>query len=143
MAQTIYEKIGGEDGVRRLTRRFYTLMDELPVAAACRAVHPPSMAGSEQKLFEYLTGWLGGPSLYTDKHGHPMLRARHLPFPIGPEEIEGWLTCFAYAWAEVAADIPERDIVMRKVVELGHHMRNKAEAPTPLTRIDQNVTSAS
>lgn len=135
MAQTIYEQIGGEEGIRRLTRRFYTLMDELPVAAACRAVHGPSLAGAEQKLFDYLTGWLGGPPLYTDKHGHPMLRARHLPFAIGEAEIEGWLTCFAYAWAEVAADLPARDLVMRKVVELAHHMRNKDVEPV------QKVTS--
>ena len=48
---TAYARIGGEDGVRRLVRRFYELMDTLPEAASCRALHPPSLAGSEEKLF--------------------------------------------------------------------------------------------
>jgi len=86
---TAYARIGGEDGVRRLVHRFYELMDTLPEAAACRAIHPPSLAGSEEKLFLYLTGWLGGPPLFTDRYGHPMLRRRHLHAPIAGPEIEG------------------------------------------------------
>ncbi|PWR17998.1 group II truncated hemoglobin [Zavarzinia compransoris] len=125
MAQTAYEQIGGEAGVRRLARLFYETMDFLPQAAACRAIHPADLSGSEQKFFEFMSGWLGGPELYVAKYGHPRLRMRHFPAPIGPEERDGWLLCFATAWAEVAAAIPLRDLVMRRVVELAHHMQNR------------------
>ena len=74
---TLYEAIGGDAAVRALTRRFYALMDPMPEAARCRAIHPPDLSGSEDKLYEYLSGWLGGPPLYTEKRGHPMLRRRH------------------------------------------------------------------
>lgn len=124
MQQTPYEQIGGEAGVRLLARRMYEAMDILPQAAACRAIHPADMTRAEEKFFEFMAGWLGGPPLYTSKYGHPMLRRRHLHAPIGPEEREGWLLCFATAWAEVAAKAPSRDFVMRKVVELAHHMEN-------------------
>ncbi|MDD3444623.1 MAG: group II truncated hemoglobin [Zavarzinia sp.] len=124
MQQTAYEQIGGDAGVRKVARLMYEAMEILPQAAACRAIHPKDLSGAEQKFYEYLSGWLGGPPLYTDKYGHPMLRRRHLPAPIGPEEREGWLLCFATAWAEVAADAPLRDLVMRKVVELAYHMQN-------------------
>jgi hemoglobin len=122
---TIYDRIGGEEGLRRLTGRFYALMDALPEAAACRAIHPPSLAGSEQKLFEYLSGWLGGPQLFVERRGPPMLRARHLPAPIGPQEIEGWLLCFRRAAAETIAEAAIRDAILPQIERLAHHMRNR------------------
>ena len=125
---TPYLRIGGEDGVRRLVRRFYQLMDELPEAAACRAIHPPSLARSEQKLFEYLTGWLGGPPLFVEKHGPPMLRLRHLQAPIDTPEIAGWLACFRQAWQDTVADPALGALVLPQVEGLALHMRNRAPA---------------
>ena len=55
---TPYDRIGGEAGLRRMTQRMYALMDTLPEAAAVRAQHPDTLEGSEQKLFEFLSGWL-------------------------------------------------------------------------------------
>jgi len=121
---TLYALIGGEAGVKRLTRRFYQLMDELPQAKACRDIHPKDLAGSEEKLFEYLTGWLGGPPLYVEKRGPPMLRARHLPAKIGAEEISGWLACFHQAWAETNPDPRLTEIVLPRVEALAQHMHN-------------------
>ena len=78
-----YERLGGEQAVRRLVDRFYDLMDTLPEAAGIRALHPEDLTDSREKLFMFLSGWLGGPPLYQMQYGHPRLRARHLPFPIG------------------------------------------------------------
>lgn len=122
----LYDLVGGEATVRRLVKRFYALMDEDPAAKACRAIHPPSLERSEQKLFEYLTGWLGGPPLYIEKYGHPMLRRRHFVAPIGPEEREGWLLCFRTALAETVEDPLLRDAIMKPVHQLAMHMQNKA-----------------
>jgi hemoglobin len=124
---TPYERIGGEAGVRRLTRRFYALMDELPEAAAVRAIHGPSLEGSEQKLFEYLSGWLGGPPLFTEKYGHPMLRRRHFAAPIGSAERDAWLLCFRRAFAETVVDEALAAAILPQVEALAEHMRNKAE----------------
>ena len=122
---TIYDRIGGEAGVRRLTGRFYALMDDLPEAAACRAIHPPSLAQSEQKLFEFLTGWFGGPQLFVERRGAPMLRQRHMIAEIGAAETEGWLLCFRRALAETIADAGIRDAILPQVEKLAHHMRNR------------------
>lgn len=128
-AATPYDRLGGEAGVRRLVARFYLLMDTLPEAAACRAIHPPSLAAAERKLFEYLSGWLGGPPLFTDKYGPPMLRRRHLHAPIAEAEIEGWLACFRRAWAETVADRSLDAPVLPRVEALARHMRNRAGQP--------------
>ena len=119
-----YVTIGGEAGVRRLTQRFYALMDELPEAAACRAIHPPSLAGSEQKLFEYLSGWLGGPPLFTDRYGPPMLRRRHLHAKIDTEAAIGWLLCFHQAWAETVTDPELGAVLLPQITKLAQHMVN-------------------
>ncbi len=122
---TLYEAIGGLATIRLLTARFYLLMDTLPEAARCRAIHPSDMSGSEQKLTEYLSGWLGGPPLYTDKYGHPRLRSRHLGAAIGTAEVEEWLLCFHRAMDETIADANLRAAIREPVEKLAHHMRNK------------------
>ncbi len=124
-AVTPYEAFGGEAFVRSLCARFYVLMDTLPEAAACRAVHPSSLVRAEEKLFEYLTGWLGGPPLYTDKYGHPRLRQRHFVAPIGKAEVEGWLACFHQVWSELAPTLPLADEILAKIDALGWHMANR------------------
>lgn len=122
---TLYEAIGGDTAVRALVHRFYELMDTLPEAARCRAIHPADLSGSEDKLYEYLTGWLGGPPLYTDKRGHPMLRRRHFAAAIGPAERDEWLVCFVRALEETVPSEGLRKIILEPVTRLAHHMQNQ------------------
>ena len=117
--------LGGEQGVRRLTQRFYALMDTLPEAWTIRQLHPASLAGSERKLFEFLSGWLGGPDLYVRKHGHPRLRARHLPFPIASRERDEWMMCMRMACEEVVTDETVRRKLLEALAGLADHMRNR------------------
>lgn len=122
---TLYEAIGGDAAIRKLVARFYAVMDSDPNAARCRAAHPPSLARAEEKLYEYLTGYLGGPPLYTDKYGHPRLRSRHFTASIGPREVEEWLYCFRIA-ADDAIEHPKlRAIVWEPIERLAHHMQNQ------------------
>ncbi|MDH5546017.1 MAG: group II truncated hemoglobin [Gammaproteobacteria bacterium] len=92
-----YELLGGEPAVRRLVDRFYQLMDEQPETFGIRKMHAEDLASAREKLFEFLSGWLGGPPLFVKKYGHPRLRARHLPFSIGKEERDQWLMCMNQA----------------------------------------------
>ena len=78
-----YEQLGGSEGLREIVDRFYDLMAELPEAKGILSLHPEDLTESRDKLFKFLSGLYGGPSLYIQEYGHPMLRARHLPFPIG------------------------------------------------------------
>ncbi|MGO4355939.1 group II truncated hemoglobin [Rhizobium sp. RAF36] len=124
-AITLYQAIGGDETVKALAHRFYQLMDTLPEARHVRAVHPPSLTGSEEKFYEYLTGYLGGPPLYTDKRGHPRLRSRHFVAEIGPVERDEWLLCFRQAMDETIANPKLRDIIWPPIERLAFHMQNK------------------
>jgi len=109
---TPYDLIGGDAKVRELVDRFYDLMDFEPAYQQLRRVHGSSLESAREKLYLFLSGWLGGPPLYTDRYGHPMLRARHLPFAIGTEERDQWMACMVQAMEEV--ELPQE---LRKALE--------------------------
>lgn len=95
-----YDLLGGEPAVRALVDHFYDLMDLEPRFKELRELHPTDLAGSRDKLFWFLCGWLGGPNHFIDRFGHPRLRARHLPFRIGIRERDQWMDCMKTAMAE-------------------------------------------
>jgi hemoglobin len=103
--QTPYEQVGGDAKVRALVERFYALMDGEPEFSGIRKLHPATLEGSTDKLYMYLSGWLGGPQLFVEKFGHPMLRARHLPYAIGNAERDQWMACMVRAMEE--CEVPE------------------------------------
>jgi hemoglobin len=123
--RTPYELIGGETAVRRLIDRFYDLMDETPEYYVIRKLHPQDLSGSREKLFMFLSGWLGGPPLYMEKHGHPMLRARHLPFAIGIAERDAWLACMKQAMEECELDAELRKWLLQALSGTADWMRNR------------------
>ncbi|MFM1891735.1 MAG: hemoglobin [Pseudomonadota bacterium] len=125
---TPYEALGGESGVRQLVDRFYDYMDSLPEAAKIRALHAKSLRGSREKLFLFLSGWLGGPDLYTPKFGHPRLRRRHLPFPIGREERDQWMLCMVRALHDMQLPEAVSQQLEQAFWRTADHMRNQPEA---------------
>ncbi len=125
MIETPYQQIGGDAKVRALIDRFYDLMDTVPEYYVIRKLHPADLAGSRNKLYLFLTGWLGGPPLYTDKFGHPMLRARHLPFAIGIAERDAWMACMAQAMEDVIADEKLRAWLLEQLFKTADWMRNR------------------
>lgn len=126
---THYERIGGEEKIRALVTRFYDHMDELPETYGIRKLHAEDLSGSRQKLYDFLTGWMGGPQLYVEKHGHPMLRRRHLPFPIGNSERDQWMYCMRLALNEVVEDEKLRAELLQAFTKVADHMRNQSPQP--------------
>jgi len=120
---TPYEAIGGAQPVRDLVEAFYDRIDaESP---DLRAMLPRDDSGSRQKLFEFMSGWLGGPNLYAEKRGHPKLRMRHLPFSIGGDEAEEWMRCMRLAMDDVEVTGDLRAFMDTRLGELSDHMRNQ------------------
>ena len=122
-----YALMGGELVVRSLVDAFYDQMDADPDFFGIRKLHPPSLTGSRDKLFMFLSGWLGGPPLYVNTHGHPKLRARHLPFAIGEAERDQWLACMQQAMERIGIEPDLRAQLMASFANTADWMRNKAE----------------
>ncbi|MFZ3017831.1 MAG: group II truncated hemoglobin [Gallionella sp.] len=123
---THYERIGGEAQIRALVHRFYELMNELPEAYGIRKMHAESLAGASDKLFKFLSGWMGGPQLFVQEFGEPFLRRRHFPFAIGESEREQWMLCMDLALNDVVADTELRRELSTAFAKLADHMRNRA-----------------
>ncbi|MEX0796473.1 MAG: group II truncated hemoglobin [Acidimicrobiia bacterium] len=122
-AETPFVEIGGLEEVRLLVEEFYDIIEaESP---SLREMLPRSTTGSRLKLYEFMSGWLGGPQLYQNKRGHPRLRMRHFPFSIGDEEAAEWMRCMIKAMT--ARELPEQltAFLTERLNETALHLRNQ------------------
>ena len=108
-AVTPYQRIGGGAAVRALVDRFYDLMDLEPSYADLRRVHGNDLANARDKLTWFLSGWLGGPPLYAERHGPPRLRRAHAAFAIDAAARDAWMACMDQALGAVVRDPGLRD----------------------------------
>ncbi len=120
-----YERIGSEGGLWKLVNTFYDNMDTLLEAKTIRDLHPKDMRSTREKLFMFLSGWLGGPDRYIAAFGHPRLRARHLPFPIGEIERDQWLMCMRKALEEMPIDNAFREQLIMGFTQTANYMMNQ------------------
>tara|TARA_Y100000296_G_C5156470_1_gene249353 strand:+ start:891 stop:1325 length:435 start_codon:yes stop_codon:yes gene_type:complete len=121
---TPYDRLGGEQTIRNLVHKFYYYMDTMPEAKECRDLHPTSLESSQEKLFMFLSGWLGGPSLYIEKYGHPRMRMRHMPFKIGEVEKGQWLLCMKNALNDLDIDSDLSEELWQAFRRFADHMKN-------------------
>ena len=121
---TPYDALGGDACVRTLVDTFFRHLDDAPYGAA-RAVYPDDLAASREKLYEFLTGWLGGPPLYVSKYGHPRLRGRHIPFAIGIPERDAWLACMGVAIDACEITDELRAFLVARLSHTADFMRNQ------------------
>ena len=123
-ARCPYQQLGGDAAVRKLVDRFYDLMDENTDAATIRKMHPDDLTESRNKLYEFLSGFLGGPPLYHQNRGHPKLRMRHLPFEIDEQARDAWLACMNQSLSELTDDKLLLMQLKSSFYKTAHHMIN-------------------
>jgi len=122
---SVFDWIGGEGHIKALVERFYDLMDIEPAYRELRAAHGTDLSNARQRLFWFLCGWMGGPQHYTERFGHPMLRARHMPFSIGIAERDQWLACMNQAMADTGVDLELQKRLGESFFQTADWMRNK------------------
>ncbi|MBM7073219.1 group II truncated hemoglobin [Shewanella sp. 202IG2-18] len=120
-----YDLIGGDHTIKAIAASFYQFMDSDPQVKPLRVIHPDSLTISEEKLYEFLSGWLGGPQLFQQKYGNPALRARHMPFAVDETMRDQWLMCFEHALNENVTQPEHRQAIFQAVSTLADHMRNQ------------------
>jgi hemoglobin len=122
--QTPYQLLGGDDGVRRLAEAFYDAMDELAEAATIRAMHAENLDVIKEKLFEYFSGWMGGPPVYAEKYGSVCLTSPHDPYAIGFKERDQWLLCFNKALETIGAGEELKQMLETPMYRVADAVRN-------------------
>jgi len=117
---TPFEAIG-ETTLHRLVDTFYGLVRQNPDLSP---IFPENLQETARKQKQFLTQYLGGPAIYTEEHGHPRLRARHLRFPVTPTRAKAWLSCMHQAMDKVGLEGPIRDEFCSRLFLTAQHMVN-------------------
>jgi hemoglobin len=118
-----YEEIGAEK-LSELIDLFYSKVAVHPVLYP---IFPDDLTETARKQKQFMTQYLGGPNLYSEEHGHPMMKARHMPFPITPERADAWLSCMSEAMDEVGLEGKFREFYFQRLVLTARHMVNRNE----------------
>ncbi|MBO8172871.1 MAG: globin [Bacillaceae bacterium] len=122
-----YQDIGGADTIRNLVEAFYPKVIQDPDLSP---IFPEDIDPVKEKQYLFLTQFFGGPPLYSEKHGHPMLRARHMPFPITPRRAKAWLRCMSEAMDEIGLEGPVREYMFQRLTMTAYHMVNRQDQET-------------
>ena len=118
-----YEEIGAEK-LSELIDSFYAKVGVHPDLIP---IFPDDLTETARKQKQFMTQYLGGPNLYSAEHGHPMMKARHNPFPITPKRAEAWLSCMKNAMDEVGLEGQIRELYYKRLVLTANHMVNQNE----------------
>jgi hemoglobin len=124
LKQTPYEMIGGQVMVRRIVDRFYDIMDRAPEAARIRAMHANDLSPMRDRLFEFLSGWLGGPPLYDQRPNHKCIVSAHRPFSIGEVERDEWMMCMRQAMEDCGVPKDVRTLLDYPFLRVAEAFRN-------------------
>ncbi len=126
---TPYKILGGDAAVRRIVDTFYDLMDLEPKYARLREVHPGPLDSARDKLYMFLSGWLGGPQLYTEQFGHPRLKMRHMPFHISSIERDQWMACIEESLTRCETAPQVQQWLLKQLFGTADWMRNQPDKP--------------
>lgn len=124
MQPTLFERLG-EENIRNLVDAFYDLVFAHPQISHLFKTDKETIK-EKQRLF--LTQFLGGPALYSERYGHPQLRARHLPHPINEEDAVAWLSCMSKAISGLPVEESLKDELFQRFIPTAMFMVNQGEA---------------
>jgi hemoglobin len=119
----VYEQVGGMPFFERLVDRFYDGVEDDPVLAP---LYPeaPDFTGARRRLTLFLAQYWGGPTTYNEERGHPMLRMRHMPYPVGPAQRDRWMVHMTAALDASDAPPAIRDEMLAYFERAADHLRN-------------------
>ena len=117
----MYELVGGSNWFYELMDFFY---EDVEMQNQIRHLYPEDLSESKRNTADFLIQYWGGPSEYSDKRGHPRLRMRHAPFPIGGTERDAWLASMDYALAKMEPETRILEAMKEYFKTAANHMVN-------------------
>ena len=92
-----YKAAGELAGITALVELFYQTMDKHQQAKVIRAMHTQELSMSKQKLSYFLSGWLGGPKLYSEHYGAINIPCAHRHLAVNEAARDAWILCMTIA----------------------------------------------
>lgn len=126
---TVFAAAGGAEALRHLVNEFYLKVGSDPDLSP---IFPDDLTEIREKQYMFLTQFFGGPALYSQAYGAPMLRARHMHFAVTPTRVDAWLRCMSEALDETGFTGELRDFMFERMTLTAHHMLNTPTNEEPL-----------
>jgi len=123
-SDTMYELLGGENGIKALVDRFYDIMDSDESFELIRNMHKADLSPMRLSLFEFLSGWLGGPPLFIQRHGGSCLTEAHAPYTIDQRARDQWLACISRAMVDAGVEEKYRELLTPAFARMADTIRN-------------------
>ncbi len=125
--QSLYDLIGGEEGILKLVNVFYDIVETNPEGHKLHLLHlrGNGIAHSRVEQFNFLSGFLGGPKLYVEKHGHSNVRSMHEHVEINSEAKEIWLKCMSMAIDNIGIAPTIKDKLMSNFTAIAERLVNR------------------
>jgi len=86
----------GQDNIYAMIGDFYGRLE----GSSIRGLFRDDMSESIERSAAFFVGLLGGPPLYHERYGDPMLKRRHMPFRIDRAARDVWVACFEETLAD-------------------------------------------
>ena len=127
--QSLYELVGGEVGISNLVKVFYDIVETDPIGHKLLLLHlrGNGLAHARVEQFNFLSGYLGGPKLYVEKHGHSNVRTMHEHVEINIESKDIWLTCMSMAIDKVGIEAATKERLMSNFTSAAERLVNTAD----------------
>ncbi len=126
---SLYDLVGGEYGVLNLVKVFYDIVETENSAHQLLLLHlrGNGLAHSRVEQFNFLSGFLGGPKLYVEKHDHSNVRTMHEHVEINAESKDIWLTCMSAAIDQIGLDASTKSKLMRNFTMVAERLVNRSD----------------
>ncbi len=127
--KSLYHLVGGEAGVFNLVKVFYDIVETEPLGHKLHLLHlrGNGLPHSRVEQFNFLSGFLGGPKLYVEKHGHSNIRTMHEHVEINVESKDIWLTCMSMAIDQVGLDTSIKNKLMNNFTAAAERLVNRSD----------------
>ena len=127
---SLYDEIGGDEGVQHLVETFYNIVETDESAKKLHILHlrGSGIANSKKEQHLFMSGFLGGPKLYLEKHGHANLKNMHAHVVVDESSKDIWLNCMEKAMDEIALPEDTQEKLMRIFTPVAERLVNQPSA---------------
>lgn len=125
---TTFQAVGGKEGLHALVTDFFYFMSTEAAFKRLYDMHPADTELSIDKLYRFLTGWMGSDKLYSQKYGSIQLPRAHMHLDVIDADKKAWLDCMAMAMDKQGIDPELKDYLLIQLAVPAERIKQVSQA---------------
>jgi hemoglobin len=123
-----FQAVGGKDGLHALVTDFFHFMSTEAQFKRLYDMHPANTDLSIDKLYRFLTGWMGSDKLYSQKYGSIQLPRAHMHLDVIDADKKAWLDCMAMAMDKQGFKADLKDYLLMQLAVPAERIKQVSQA---------------